>query len=202
MYTYPFEIKFKEDLIINDKFDIQVVNDKLPKDYEPTQNDIDDTVHIGNVHHAITVHVTTQGIDFPGEIARIAWAAVDMGVGLVHVVLIIDRSLATDKMGAFIKHVAGLSHVVCLPAFAGKYRFQLIAAVEHAFHVPHVAGVEATQVKGNQRFAALEHVFRFCHIRGLEVTQVQSRHRFAASEHVFHLYHLWGVKAAQVKGRQ
>ena len=34
--------KIFEDEIINDKFDIYIVNDKLPKDYEPTQVDIDD----------------------------------------------------------------------------------------------------------------------------------------------------------------
>ena len=160
-------------------------------------DDTDDAIHISDVHLAIGIHVTSQYIDFPGEIARVAWAAVDAGTGGIHMVHIVNCSLATDKLGAAKKHFLGFSHSICTPAIAGIYRFQILAAIEHGLHVPHIRRIEATQVKGCQSIASGKHASHVSHIRGVEVTHVECRQRFTALEHVLHFCCARGVHATQ-----
>ena len=171
-------------------------------DVRASQDNVDNAIHIGDIHLAITVHVTRENIDFPGEIAGIAWALVNTGTGGIHMVRIIQCALATDKMGTAIKHVAGFSHLIGAPAIAGIYRFQMFAAIEHIFHVPHIPGNEVTQVKNSQGFAAQEHTAHVGHFLCVEAAQVKGCQGIAALEHVFHLCHIPTIETTQVNGFQ
>ena len=46
-----------------------------------------------------------------------------MGKGDVHMILIIGCTLATNKIGAAIKHFAGFMHGICTPSTASIYCF-------------------------------------------------------------------------------
>ena len=67
------------------------------------QHMVDQVGHIDNIHAAVTIDVAP--VRPFGEVARVAGAAVDVGISLVNVVGIIGRALATHKAVASIEHI-------------------------------------------------------------------------------------------------
>ena len=114
------------------------------------QNDVNDSIDVGDVHLAITIHVAIQHIYFPCKIARIAWAAINVSIGNIHMVLIISCTLTSNKIGAAIKQVVGYNHGVSRPIIANIYSFQAITAFEHFVHSPYFRGIKTAQVESSQ----------------------------------------------------
>ena len=65
---------------------------------------VDQSGHVADVHVAVAVHVAAQASILRGEVARVARAAVDVGIGLVNMVGIVGRALAAHQAGAVPEH--------------------------------------------------------------------------------------------------
>ena len=66
-----------------------------------------------------------------GEVARVAESAVDVGIGLVNMVDIIVRALASHQAGAVPEHLSGILHDRCGPTLARIDGRQVAAVSEH-----------------------------------------------------------------------
>ena len=104
-----------------------------------------------------------------GEVARVARAAVDVGIGLVRVVGIVGRALAAHQAGAVLEHAVRRSHSRCAPPAADINGRQHVTAREHASHVSHLGRVEAAQVNGCQLCTFTKHPSHISHRTGLQV---------------------------------
>lgn len=68
------------------------------------QQIVDQSRHIVDVHATVTIHVTAQAGVLCGEVARVARAAVDVGIVRTHVASVVGRALTTHQAGAVIEH--------------------------------------------------------------------------------------------------
>ena len=122
------------------------------------QHEVDQGGHIVDVDILVIVHVTTQASVLRGEVARVARAAVDMGVGLVlRVGFVPGCALAAHQAGAVIKHISGAGHSRCAPITVHIDGPQVAAAIEHVTHISHLGRVELTHIKARQIKATRKH---------------------------------------------
>ena len=128
---------------------------------------VDQGRHVADVHTAVAVHVATQAGILRGEVARVAGASVDVGVGLVHTAGIVGRALAAHQTGAVIEHISGERHGSRAPAIAYIDGPKIAAAIEHVNHNVHIGRVETAQVKARQSIATIEHVTHIGHLAGV-----------------------------------
>ena len=87
---------------------------------------------------------------FIGKVARIACAAVEVGVGGIDMIGIIGRALAAHQTGAVKEHISRVRHGSSAPTTAHTDVVQIIAVCEHLCHVGHPGRVETAQVKACQ----------------------------------------------------
>ena len=124
------------------------------------QQVVDQGGYIADVHTAVAVYVTTLEVLLRGEVARVAGAAVDVGVGLVpRVGVAIGSALAAHQAGAAVEHICRVRHGRSAPAIAHIDGPQIAAVSEHTLHVCHIRGVETAQIKVCQAAAAPEHAY-------------------------------------------
>ena len=109
-----------------------------------------------------------------GQVAGVAGAAVDAGIGLVHVVAIVGRSLAAHDAVASKEHLIRQSNAINAPVTVHKDGRQIVTATEHLSRVGHISGVETAQVKARQAFAANEHSCHIGDLPGVKVTHVDA----------------------------
>ena len=69
------------------------------------QQIIDQCRHVADVYIAVTVHVATQAGILRGEVARVARAAVDVGIGYIHMVGIVGGAPAAHQAGTTSEHI-------------------------------------------------------------------------------------------------
>ena len=84
------------------------------------------------------------------EIAWVARSAVDVGIGLISVVFIIDSALAAHQSDVDIEHTLGGRHGSRAPVLTHIDGLQFGAVSEHALHIGHIGGVETAHVKACQ----------------------------------------------------
>ena len=136
------------------------------------------------------------------EVARVARAAVDVGIGRIRMAGIIYRTLAAYQTVAIEKHIGGRRRDIRAPATAHIDGSQIAAATKHIIHIDHLKRVETAQVKARQAAAATEHKVHIGHVGRVETAQVKARQTCAATEQAPHFYHLGRVELAHVKTRQ
>ena len=105
-----------------------------------------------------------------GKVAGVVGAAVDAGIGAIHMGGIVGRALAANETVAVLEHVmrAGESHVGHLPTLSGIDGLQSATAPEHVTHVDHLCGVETAQLQDRQFIAAVEHPIHTRHLAGVQ----------------------------------
>ena len=133
---------------------------------------VDQGCHVADVHVVVAVHVTTQASVLGGEVARVAGAAVDVGVGLVHMVGIIGRALTAHQVGTVLEHICGTGNGIRTPTTSGIDGCQVAATIEHVFHISHLGRVKTTQVKARQACAKVEHAIHTSHLGRVEVAYI------------------------------
>ena len=133
------------------------------------------------------------------EVTRVARATVDVGIGLVHMIGIINSAHAAHQTGAIGKHRNGTCHCCRAPALTHIDGSQIAAGIEHVTRIGHHRGVETAQVKTRQTRAVSEHASHIGHLGCVETAQVKSRQTCAVIEHVIHIGHLGRVEVTQIK---
>ena len=117
--------------------------------------------------------VAVDGIGFlrqvVGEVAGYRRAAVEAGILLVGVVLVVGCAVAAHQRCAALKHVERRCHSGGVPAGAHQDGCQLRAAVEHVLHILHLRGVPSRQVECRQLAAAGKHTLHAGDAVGAEV---------------------------------
>ena len=153
-------------------------------------------------HRPVVCREAEVGLLMHAEVARVAGAAIDVGVLAIHVVGIVTRAHAAHQTGAVLEHALGITIGRQVPSAAGINGGQIAASIEHVRYETGSGGVEIAQVKARQGSAVLEHVAHVAHIGGVETAQVNARQARAAKEHTLHISHIGSVETAQVKARQ
>ena len=104
-----------------------------------------------------------------GEVAGYRRAAVEAGILLVGVVLVVGCAVAAHQRCAALKHIERHCHVLGVPTCTYVYGIQRRAAAEHILHVLHQRRVEGRQVERCQLAAAEEHALHVGDAVGAEV---------------------------------
>ena len=151
------------------------------------QQIIDQCRHVADVYIAVTVHVATQAGILRGEVARVAGAAIDVGVFGISVAGIVGRALTAHQSGAVLEHIARGIQSIVAPTVTGIDGGKMTATIEHQTHAAHKSGVEATQVKTRQTSAVLEHAPYVLHFCCVETAQVKTRQAATFLEHIEHV---------------
>ena len=136
---------------------------------------------------AVIVHITTQASILRGEVARVAGAAIDVGVFGISVAGIVGRALTAHQSGAVLEHIARGIQSIVAPTVTGIDGGKMTATIEHQTHAAHKSGVEATQVKTRQTSAVLEHAPYVLHFCCVETAQVKTRQAATFLEHIEHV---------------
>ena len=145
------------------------------------------------------------GVSSPrcSEIAGVAGAAVDVGVGLVcRVRRLPCRALAAHKMFASREHMIGTCHSIRAPAIAHIDGLQIVTIPKHLIHIGNLGRVEGAQVKARQTAAIIEHLIHIGYVGRVEVAHVKARQTAATVEHQVHIGYVGRVEVAQVEVRQ
>ena len=132
---------------------------------------VDQGGHIVDVDILVIVHVATQASVLRGEVARVAGAAVDVGIGLVNMVGIVGRALAAHQAGAVSEHTDRTGHGSRAPTATHIDGPQIGAAKEHVIHNVHIGRVEIPYVKACKTAAGTEHPVHIGQFTGVQVVQ-------------------------------
>ena len=109
------------------------------------------------------------------EVAGVALAVVDVGVGGAEMTIFIGRTLAAHEAGAAIEHVITYA-ALGAPFVTNDDGLQVGVFCKHSAHRGHFGRVEACEVKLRQRWATIESGYHLRHIGRLQPVQMPYFH--------------------------